>query len=291
MLNSPKCKRKKSSNAKESFPSLPIPTKNHNQSDPKFVVIKSTDSSHSLSKYSVFAKKKALDGISTEYSSVSILRDGSLLVLTKSNKVAEKFLKCKNFGGLCPVSIDLHGTLNTCKGTIFDLNPANTDEQEILDGLKSQGVVAVYKFTKIQNGEKVPTGRIVLTFNLYKVPADIDIAWYSVKVEEYFPTPMRCLNCQLLGHTTKKCNNNRTCETCNFPPHHPEVCLRTMCANCLGAHSASYKDCPLYEQQKQILKIKTQNKCSYNEARRLYKIQNPLSGNLKQTYSSVTKLA
>ncbi|XP_054729389.1 protein PF3D7_1417600-like [Anastrepha obliqua] len=283
----PKAKRKKPIITEDSFPVLPEPVKTINANDPKFILIKSTDTSNPIAKYSVFAKKKALDSISTEYSSVDILRDGSLLVLTKSNKVAEKFLKCKNFGGLCPVSIELHASLNTCKGTIFDLNLANTEEQEILEGLKSQGVVAVYKFTKICNGEKVPTGRIVLTFNLYKVPHDIDIAWYSVRVEEYFPTPMRCRNCQLLGHTIKRCNNNPTCENCNMPPHNPELCQRTMCANCLGSHSASDKYCPLYLQQKEILKIKTQNKCNYKEAKRLYKIHNPTPVNSKQSYASV----
>ncbi|XP_036345013.1 uncharacterized protein LOC118754252 [Rhagoletis pomonella] len=289
MLKSPKSKRKKPTNStKEAFPTLPVPSKNNNQNDPKFIVVKSTDVSNPLSKYSVFAKKKALDSISTEYTSVNILRDGSLLVLTKSTKIAEKFIKCKNFGGLCPVSIDFHGALNCCKGTIYDINLANTSEQEILDGLKSQGVVAVYKFTKDRNGIKSPTGRIVLTFNLYKVPSVIDVAWYSLKVEEYFPTPMRCRNCQLLGHTLKRCNNNPTCETCNLPPHNPEKCQRLMCANCFGSHSASDKDCPQYLQQKQILKIKTQNKCDFKEARRLYKIQNPASINHKQTYSSVT---
>ncbi|XP_053949295.1 uncharacterized protein LOC128857568 [Anastrepha ludens] len=286
MLISPKAKRKKV-NKEASFPLLSDVTQNHNCNDPKFIIIKSTDVSNSLSKYSVFAKKKAIDGISTEYLSVSLLRDGSLLILTKSLKVAEKFIKCKNFGGLCPVSVTLHEALNTCKGTIFDKNLANTDEKEILEALNSQGVVGIFKFTKTINNIKVPTGRIVLSFNLYKVPLTIDIAWYSVKVEEYFPTPMRCRSCQLLGHTIKRCNNNTTCEICNFPPHSTLPCQRTMCANCFGPHPATARDCPKYLQEKEVLKIKTQNKCSYAEARRLYKQQNPINLSQMQSYSSV----
>ncbi|XP_036343296.1 uncharacterized protein LOC118752489 [Rhagoletis pomonella] len=286
MLNSPKAKRKKAT-AKAHFPALPDVSTNNNSTDPKFIIIKSTDASKPLSSFSVFAKKKALDCISTEYLSVSILRDDSLLILAKSLKVAEKFIKCKNFGGLCPISANFHDSLNTCKGTIFDKNLAHTDEQEILEALKPQGVVAIYKFTKTVDNVKIPTGRIVLSFNLYKVPQSIDIAWYSVRVEEYFPNPMRCRSCQLLGHTMKRCSNNSTCERCNFPPHNDLPCLRTMCANCYGPHPASAKDCPKYLQEKEVLKIKTQNKCNYPEARRLYKIQNPINVNQDQTYASI----
>ncbi|XP_036317522.1 uncharacterized protein LOC118732501, partial [Rhagoletis pomonella] len=165
--------------------------------------------------------------------------------------VAEKFIKCKNFGGLCPVSVTFHDSLYTCKGTIFDKNLAHTDEKEILEALKSQGVVGLYKFTKTINNVEVPTGRIALSFNLYKIHHTIDIAWYSVRVEEYFPTPMRCRSCQLLGHTIKRCNNNTTCESCNFPPHSTLPCQRTMCANCFGPHPASARDCPKYLQEKE----------------------------------------
>ncbi|XP_053968596.1 uncharacterized protein LOC128870027 [Anastrepha ludens] len=283
----PKAKKKTTSAKKDLYPSLPSPiTKAVNQNYPKFIIIKSSEENNKISKDSVFAKKKALDGISTEYSSVSILKDGSLLVLTKSKKVAEKFMKCKNLGGLCPISVSLHESLNTCKGTIYDKNLAETDEKEIIEGLKSQGVVDIYKFTEKVNGNPMPTGRMVLTFDLYKVLQDIDVAWYSLKVEEHFPTPMRCRNCQLLGHSTKECNNNTTCEICNLPPHTPELCQRKMCANCFGPHPASARDCPKYLEQKQILKIKTQNKCNFYEAKRLFKLQNPFSFNGKQTYAS-----
>ncbi|XP_036318294.1 mucin-5AC-like [Rhagoletis pomonella] len=59
-----------------------------------------------------------------------------------------------------------------------------------------------------------------------------------------------------------------------------------MCAHCFGTHPDSARDCPKYLEQKQILKIKTQNKCYFNEAKRLFKLQNPFSINGKQTYAS-----
>ncbi|XP_054745895.1 uncharacterized protein LOC129250285 [Anastrepha obliqua] len=74
MLIFPKPIRKKV-NKEASFPPLSDVTQNHNCNDPKFIIIKSADVSHSLPKYSVFAKKKAIDGISTEYLSAVGLND------------------------------------------------------------------------------------------------------------------------------------------------------------------------------------------------------------------------
>lgn len=288
--NSPKSKRKKIGLG-EAFPSL-VDASRGTHYNPKFITIQSTDPNKPLSSFSVFAKKKAIDGISKEVENINILRDGSLLVLTKNQKIAEKFINVKNFGGLCPVTIKYQNNLNNCKGTIRDSNLIQTKEAEILEELKSQGVVDIYKFKKIIDGKAIPTGLILLTFDLYKVPQRINVAWYSVKVYDYYPNPMRCKNCQLLGHTAKHCRSNASCDNCNLPPHSPENCTRSMCANCLGEHPASSRTCPKYLQQKEVLKIKTQNKCTMNEARKLYKQQNPfdLSTNLlSQSFKTSSK--
>ncbi|XP_017467667.1 PREDICTED: TBC1 domain family member 5 homolog B-like [Rhagoletis zephyria] len=47
------------------------------------------------------------------------------------------------------------------------------------------------------------------------------------------------------------------------------------CANCFGPHAASSKNCPKYQQSKDILKIKTEKKCSMRDAIKIYRTQNP----------------
>lgn len=98
----------------------------------------------------------------------------------------------------------------------------------------------------------------------------------KVKVRQYIPNPMRCKNCQLLGHTAKHCTRSQACVKCNLPPHAPSDCSRISCANCFGEHSASSLDCPKFKQSKDILRIKTFDKCSMREAVKKYKQSNPL---------------
>ena len=58
-----------------------------------------------------------------------------------------------------------------------------------------------------------------------------------------------------------------------MPEHcQPGQCQRpAKCANCSGDHSANSKDCPQWEKEKKILKIKCEQNISFPEARKQYK--------------------
>ncbi|XP_055905427.1 uncharacterized protein LOC129940921 [Eupeodes corollae] len=256
------------------FPTLPNKT---NLNNPKFIIIAPKNKDSPITNLSPFLLKKAIDNISTEYDQISQLRDGNLLIRTKSQKIAEKFIKINNLANMCPVEIKLHDRLNECKGIAYAPCLINVPETEIVTEMKAQGVTSVYKFIKPDEKVKLrPTGLMLFTFDLFRPPKTIEIGFYNARVSEYVPNPMRCRNCQLLGHTTKRCNGNTKCETCNLPLHTPDDCIRTMCANCSLPHPSSSKDCPSYKQAKEILAIQTMNKCSAGEAKRIYKERNPL---------------
>ena len=293
-----KNKRKRNTQNTTSFPNLPPPKSNINYDIPKYIVIKSNHQSNPLQNHSVFAIKKALDAISTNVLKINMLKDNSLLILTKNKKIAEQFIKTTNLGGFCSVSASYHQNLNYCKATIYDRNLINVDEKEILECLKSQGVVEIYKFL---NKERKPSGSILLTFDMFEVPKSVDIAWYSIFTREYYPNPMRCRVCQKLGHTNKRCNGNPICNNCNLPEHIDPAtktktdCTRTMCANCLGEHPSSHAECPSYQQEKAILKLKIKNKISLAAARSKYahiiktQIEDQEKANSANSYSETLK--
>lgn len=282
LSESPKAKRPKTNkNLQSVFPELPTI---HKQ-EPKFVVIASTDPGKPLSTYSCFAIHRALNAISTEIISISNLRDGNLLLLVKTKSIADRFLKTKNLPGICQVTCKLHEQLNFVKGTIFAPCLNNIPEQEIVEELKIHNVVSVYKFTKTVDGIAKPTGVVLLTFDLYNLPSKIDISWYNVKIREYIPTPMRCKSCQILGHTAKHCKNAPSCVNCSLPPHSPQNCTRVKCANCAEEHPSSSRQCTKFQQQREILRIKTNKKCTLLEAFKIYK--NQITTPSSTSYSAV----
>ena len=247
----------------DQYPELPTSSSFKN---PRFVVISSTDKDKPISSLNPFLLKKGIEGISKEFEHVSQLRDGNLLVLVKSKK---------SLADTCPISVKLHDQLNSTKGVVFAPCLINVPDKEIITEMQSQGVTDVYKFNKTENGKQRPSGLLLFTFDLLNPPKSLEIGLFNAKVTEYIPNPMRCKSFQLLGHTSKRCTNDPTCVNCSLPPHSPELCTRTMCANCKSPHPSSSKDCTEYKIAKEIITIKTKKKCSMSEAKRLYGLQNP----------------
>lgn len=267
----------------ELFPELPSVKKNN----PKFVVLEAVDKNKTLSQYSCFAVHRSLNLISKEIHSISELRDGNLLLLVNSKSVAEKFLALKELYGICAVKAKYHENLNFNKGTVYAPFLNNVSESEIVNELSSQGVVAVYKFQKKVNEGMQPSGVVLLTFDLFHIPEKLDIAWRNVRVRQYVPSPMRCKNCQILGHTAKFCKRAPACDNCSLPPHSPEVCTRTFCANCASDHPSSSNKCEKFIQAKEIMKIKVTKKCTMREAVNIHKNSSPSFTESSPSFSSV----
>ena len=271
---SPQSKRKKKDVNKtfSIFPGLPHVQK----PNPKYIILSSADDKKPLSQYSCFSVHKSIHVISKEILSISEMRDGSLLLLLKNKLVAEKFLNSKELVGICKIKTKYHDSLNCTKGTVFAPYLNNVDEKEIVEELRGQGVTSVYKFMKKIDDKIVPSGVVLLSFDLFHLPSKIDISWRSVNVREYIPNPMRCKSCQKLGHTKNHCKNSPACVNCNLPPHNGEECTRIFCANCSADHPASAKTCKKFIQSKEILTIKTKEKCSMREAINKHKQQFPV---------------
>lgn len=285
---SPQPKRKKPiKNQTNIFPDLPKIQKEN----PKYLVISSLEPNKPLTKFSCFAVQKSLHVICKDIVSISELRDGSLLLLVKNATIAKKFLDTKRLTGLCDVEVKYHINLNSTRGTIFAPCLNDIPEEEIIENLGDQGVIAVFKFTKLINNKPQPTGVCLLTFDRYHLPDSVQVSWHSARVRMYTPNPMRCKKCQKLGHTTKRCNNASICDTCGLPPHDPEVCSRKYCVNCANDHPSSSNSCPKYIQSKEIIRIKTQKKCTMRGAIKLYNENNttPTSLISHKSFATVTK--
>lgn len=263
------------------FPILPEPIQP--KTNPKYVVVTSLTENKPLTQFSCFAVEKSLHIISKDIISVAELRDGSLLLLVENRQVAQKFLAAKQLAGLCEIKCKYHENLNFVKGTIFAPYLSHVPDDEIVKNLEAQGVVSVYKFKKAGQD----TGVVLLTFDLYNLPETLNISWHKVKVRDYIPSPMRCKQCQKLGHTMKHCEKDPKCVNCNLALHAESDCLRTQCANCEGEHPSNSNNCPNYIQQREILKIKIKQRCTMKQARALYTAQFPQPSQ-PDSYAGVT---
>ena len=136
----------------------------------------------------------------------------------KKNAHVTALLAIKNFFYF-KVKISLHNTLNTSKGVIRcqDLGPCTDDE--ILDNLKSEGVIHVRNSQMRRNGSLKRTNTYVLKFNTPVLQKKIKAAYLSVNVEVYIPNPLRCYHCQVFGHHQDNCMKKTVCGNCGGEKH------------------------------------------------------------------------
>ncbi|GBN89332.1 hypothetical protein AVEN_63608-1 [Araneus ventricosus] len=201
-----------------------------------------------LEKLSPFAIEKGLAGIGGSPKSVKKLRSGDLLLETNSAVQTKSFLLAKSFLNN-PVTVTLHRTLNSCLGVISDNELMKSTEEEILEGLSSQGVTAVKRIFMKKGTSLVATKHVILTFNTTKLPSTVKAGYIYCKTRLYIPNPIRCFKCQRFGHSKTACRGRQTCCKCASVDHLTSDCqsAELLCANCKQPHSADSKDCPQWE--------------------------------------------
>ena len=144
--------------------------------------------------------------------------------------------------------------------------------EHILEFMGIQGVTDVRRINVHRDGALKPTNTFVFTFDSPVLPANVKIGFIQANVDVYIPNPLRCYKCQVFGHHENKCGRQAICVNCSMPEHCASgQCQRpAKCANCSGDHSANSKDCPQWEKERKILKIKCENNLSFPEARKQF---------------------
>jgi hypothetical protein len=177
--------------------------------------------------------------------------------------------------------------MNTKKGVIRCPAFRGISEEEIVEDLEDEGVVAAKKIYFTRDGQKVESATVILTFDGCEVPRDIQAGYMNIKVEPYIPNPLRCFQCNRFGHPKDKCKRKACCARCGSLEHTDdrECHLTPHCVNCEGDHSAFSKDCPKWKEEKEIQRVKITQNISFQQARQQVTPM-PAPGRM---YSSVVK--
>ena len=117
--------------------------------------------------------------------------------------------------------------------------------------------------------EKVPTNTLFLTFTTPDLPKEITVGYLKVKVAMFVPSPMRCFNCNKSGHTSQRCKVAAKCTGCGKDKREGQCEGPKLCANCNGPHASSAKDCPVWQKEREIQRVRVEKRISFPEARQL----------------------
>ncbi|XP_067122119.1 uncharacterized protein [Centruroides vittatus] len=194
------------------------------------------------------------------------------------------------------VTVTTHGSLNTSRGVISEIDLVSEDKSDIQIGLSDQGVVAVRRISIRRDGKLIPTKHLILTFNKPTLPSFITAGYLRCSVRPYIPNPLRCFKCQWFGHSQTSCQGKSACAQCGTEGHDSTECKSTCshifavhtacCVNCKDAYPAYYRKCPAWQREKEIQRVKTVNNLPYPEARHMITSSAPLK---QKTFAAALK--
>jgi hypothetical protein len=147
-------------------------------------------------------------------------------------------------------------------------------------------------YTK-KNNTYVPTNTFILTFNRPTLPKYVKAAYSHIPVEPFIPGPLRCFSCQKFGHGQSNCSHTPVCARCGLEGHKDVDCPEPQpkCVNCSGDNPSYSRQCPEWNKQQAIVRIKTERNVSYSEAKHIYSQQSSSvsTGQPGVTYAAVVK--
>ena len=221
--------------------------------------------------------------------SIKRLRDGSFLVECGKRAQAENLLRTNRFIDR-PVKVSIHKTLNSSRRVIGCRDLANMSEVEIRDELKDQDVVGVNRVTLKKEGKVIPTNTLFLTFGSPDLPKEITVGHLKVKVALFVPNPIRCFNCNKCGHTSQRCKVAAQCPDCGKDKHEGRCEGPKLCSNCNRPHASSAKNCPVWQKEKEIQRVRVEKLISFPEARQLVEAKMPTVVSGGKTYAAAASI-
>ncbi|KAM7292150.1 hypothetical protein ISCGN_025396 [Ixodes scapularis] len=236
---------------------------------PKFLVLHS-EAEKPLAKLSPFLVSKVLEGVVGTNFNAKKMASGDLLVEINTKQQSDALLALNSVSDY-KVSVTPHRKLNTIQGVISENDLLETSQEELVEGLVSQGVVGARRITLRRDGVERKTRHIILTFDSTTLPETVKAGYLQCRVRPYVPNPQRCFKCQRFGHGSRNCRGRNTCAKCSSKEHATDACdNEPHCANCSGNHPAYSRSCPMWKDEKEVLKLKVTENISYVEAKKRF---------------------
>lgn len=147
----------------------------------------------------------------------------------------------------------------------------DVDLEELRELANAEGnkILKMTRLPKFSRGKKEASQMIRVDYTETSLPDKLTLCYMSYPVMTYYPPPIRCYNCQRLGHMANGCTALKRCLVCGGN-HDKSECNASCpkCPNCGGSHVASSGECSFIKNYKAIQKESLNNGISFGEARK-----------------------
>ena len=125
----------------------------------------SSDGGKTLSKRSPFAIHKGVKVIAGGEVTIKRQFSGDIYLTCSKKSQSDNLLKCVLFGGIAPVAVTVHNSLNSSNGVIRIWELARTEPEENVPMITD-----VHRIVVKRNNVEIKTNTLILTFNTPQIP-------------------------------------------------------------------------------------------------------------------------
>ena len=178
-----------------------------------------------MSKLSPFAVNKAIVAVlGSDPFNIKKLRNGEILIEVDKEAQSSRLLKTAKLNltmdnVFIPITVSPNYSLNTKNGVIRCPDIKECSDEEILEGLKEEGVIKLDRMSVFTDGQRQPTGTFILTFQSQTLPKYIRVGYFRMAVSQFILNPISCYKCQKFGRTKFNCRKNEVCNKCGKEDH------------------------------------------------------------------------
>ena len=207
-----------------------------------FVLVKSAEEGRGFKGVSPFALKAELDRVLGQVHTARVLRSGAVLIKVMHRAQGLTALNIQRFLNqavhTCPAD-----KMNSTEARIFAPSLAKVSEEEILEGLASQGAIQVQRLRN-RNGRSHPA-LLKVTFRGLRCPSAVYAGYEVIPTTRWLRNPLLCRRCGRYGHHKSTCRSKDVhCVSCSGL-HLVDECdaPEPFCLHCGGPHPAWSREC------------------------------------------------
>lgn len=241
-----------------------------------YVELKKKDEEKRINKFSLGSMIRGMNEYRRHVTDMKYVGNNKILVFINSFLKANSLMETLNKdGSLYKAYIPRH--LVTITGVVSGI-PTDIMEEEIEADIESEfPIVGVRRLTRNDNGDRVPTTRVSITFRAHELPKQVKIFCCRSSVRPFFQKVVICTKCLRFNHREQNCRGYQRCYKCT-KQHETreefESCKEEVkCASCRkSGHSTMDPSCPEKQRQEKIKNMMARKCVTYTEARDMFPV-------------------
>lgn len=226
-----------------------------------------------INRYSLGSKIRGMETFKKHVVDMKISGRNKILVFLNSYQRANQLVEYINKEeGIYTAFIPKH--LVCISGVIAGI-PVDIPIEQIHDDLESDvPIVSVHRLTRYEDGNRVPSTRISITFRASQLPERVRLFCCVTKVKTFDQKVIYCTNCLRFNHRGNDCKGVRRCGRCterHDSSEEFETCEQTVkCVHCkANTHTTGSESCPAKKREQQIKAIMSRTNYTYVEAKEM----------------------